>query len=318
MKKLILFSLLLTIFNLTVFAQKDSTWHTGGLVALNFNQTSLTNWAAGGENSLAATGLVNLFAKYKKNRTAWDNSLDLAYGILKSGEKDVRKNEDKIDFLSKFGLDVADKSKLAYAVLFNFKSQFDNGFSYPTDTSKYLISKFAAPAYFLLALGIDYKPNKDFSLFISPLTAKITLVNDQTLADQGSFGVDPAEYDASGKKIKDGKKTRNEFGAYLNARYQKEILTNVNLLTKLDLFSNYSKNPQNIVVNWEILLAMKINKFMSASISTQLIYDDNVNIQQYESKNGFLVPKIDAAGNPISGPRVQFKEVLAIGLAYKF
>ena len=87
MKKLVLFGILFTFFSQPIFAQKDTTWHTGGLAALNFNQTSLTNWASGGENSLATSGLINLFAKYKKTRTSWDNSLDLAYGILKSGDR---------------------------------------------------------------------------------------------------------------------------------------------------------------------------------------------------------------------------------------
>ena len=316
MKKYIVILFLTTIY-IQSQAQQDTSWNTGGIVALNFNQTSLTNWAAGGENSIAASGLVSLFAKYKKGRTAWDNSLDLAYGLLKAGEKSVRKNEDKIDLLSKFGYDVKDKSKFAYAVLFNFKSQFDNGYNYPTDTTKVLISQFASPAYILFSLGIDYKPNKDFSVFLSPLTSKTLIVNNQDIADGGAFGNDPAEY-ANGVKISDGKKIKTEVGAYLNARYQKDIITNVNLLTKLDLFSSYTENPENIVVNWEVLIAMKINKFMTASISTQLIYDDKINIQEFESVNGNLVPKLDVDGKPVIGPRVQFKEVLAIGIAYKF
>ena len=316
MKKYIVILFLTTIY-IQSQAQQDTSWNTSGIVALNFNQTSLTNWAAGGENSIAASGLVSLFAKYKKGRTAWDNSLDLAYGLLKAGEKSVRKNEDKIDLLSKFGYDVKDKSKFAYAVLFNFKSQFDNGYNYPTDTTKVLISQFASPAYILFSLGIDYKPNKDFSVFLSPLTSKTLIVNNQDIADGGAFGNDPAEY-ANGVKISDGKKIKTEVGAYLNARYQKDIITNVNLLTKLDLFSSYTENPENIVVNWEVLIAMKINKFMTASISTQLIYDDKINIQEFESVNGNLVPKLDVDGNPVIGPRVQFKEVLAIGIAYKF
>lgn len=322
MKKIITLSFIATLFFTVANAQQDTSWHTGGIAALNFNQTNLTNWAAGGENSLAATSLVSVFAKYKKQRASWDNSLDLAYGLLKSGENSVRKNEDKIDLLSKYGYDLKDKSKFAYAALFNFKSQFDNSYNYNADNTKTIISQFAAPAYILFALGIDYKPSKDLSIFLSPLTSKTIIVNNQDLADAGSFGVDPAEYkqinDTTQVKIKDGKKSKSEFGAYLNARFQKEVAKNVNFLTKLDLFSNYEENPQNIVINWEVLLAMRVNKYLSASISTQLIYDDNINIQQYESKNGFLIPKLNPSGKPISGPRVQFKEVIGIGLAYKF
>lgn len=321
MKKLIFIFLVFVVVQANS-QTKDTSWTTGGIATLNFNQTTLTNWAAGGENSVAATALLNIYANYRKNRVALDNSLDLAYGLIKPGDADIRKNEDKIDFLSKFGYDATNKNKWFYSALFNFKSQFVEGFNYPNDSVA--ISKFAAPAYVLLALGMDYKPNKDFSLFISPLTAKMTFVNDQDLADAGAYGVDKAEYEidvvtSTSTKTKDGEKFRGEFGAYLNAKYQKDVVTNVNLLTKLDLFSNYANNPQNIDVNWEVLIAMKINKFLTASISTQLIYDHDINIPEFKTENGVKVPKLrDDGVTAVVGPRTQFKEVIGIGLAYKF
>ena len=105
-----------------------------------------------------------------------------------------------------------------------------------------------------LTLTVSY-----FTFFFSPLTGKMTIVNDQGLADAGSYGVKSAEYDQGFVKIKNGSKTRYEFGAYLNAKFQKDIMKNVNLLTKIDLFSNYANNPQNIDVNWEVLIAMSVN-----------------------------------------------------------
>ena len=324
MRKIITLIFIISLFSQSLIAQQDTTivqqdtsWRKGGTFGLNFNQTSLTNWAAGGENALALSGMLNLFANYKKNRIAWDNSLDLGYGLLKQGEQDLRKNDDRIDFLTKLGYDITEKNVLFYTALFNFRSQFDYSYNYPNDSTKTLVSKFAAPAYFLLSLGVDYKPNKYFSLFVSPVTAKITMVNDQELADKGAFGGDKAEYDANDIKIKDGEKIRTEIGAYLNTKFQKDILTNVNLMTRLDLFSNYVENPMNLDINWEVLVTMKINKFMVASINTQLIYDDNIDVVQYESVNGYLVPKV-VNGDEVAGPRTQFKEVISIGLAYKF
>jgi hypothetical protein len=279
----------------------DTSWKKGGIFTLNFNQTNLTNWSAGGENSIAANALFNAFAKYKKGRSAWDNSLDLGYGLLKAGENEIRKSDDKIDLLSKYGYDVNNKNKWFYTLLFNFKSQFTSSYEYPNDTTEILISKFAAPAYALLALGMDYKPNDYFSVFFSPLTMKATIVADQDLADAGSFGVDPAEFDTSGRKISDGENLRTEFGAYLNAKFQKDVMTNVNLMTKLDLFSNYTEDPQHIDVSWEVLLAMKINKFLSASIQTHLIYDHDVLIPQYEVVNNTKIPKVNPDGTPVTG-----------------
>ena len=317
--KYIYCSLAAMLLSFHSYAQQDTIWWTGGLSTISFNQTSFSNWAAGGENSIAANALLNLYAKYKNGRHAWDNSLDLGYGLVKPGVKDVRKSDDKIDLLSKYGYDINNKNKLFYTFLLNFKSQFTEGFEYPTDTTKVLISDFLAPGYLLLALGIDFKPEEYFSVFLSPLTAKFTFVNHQDLADAGSFGVEPATYNELGVKTSDGENLRSEFGAYLNVKFQKDVLSNVNLLTKLDLFSNYSENPQNIDVNWEVLLGMKINTYLTASISTHLIYDDDVNIQEYEERNGFRIPKLRPDGvTPLTGPRVQFKEVLAIGFSYKF
>lgn len=272
----------------------DTSWKKGGVGALNFNQVSLTNWAAGGENSLSASAFLTLFANYEKGRLAWGNQLDLAYGVLKSGNDDARKNEDKIEFNSKVGYKVTSTSKFYYTFLLNFKSQFDKGYTYSGDTLRTFSSKFLAPGYLLYSIGIDYKPNESFSAYLSPLTGRTIIVNDNDLAAVGAFGVDP------------GEKTLTQLGAYLRVMYKKDIFTNVNFQTKLELFSNYLKNPQNVAVNHEILIAMKVNKFLSANISTQMIYDDIVPITVLEGS---------AKG---TGPRLQFKEVLGIGLSYKF
>ena len=181
------------------------------------------------------------------------------------------------------------------------------GYNYPDDSTE--ISTFLAPAYVLGAIGMDYKPNEVFTLFISPITMKMTIVNDQTLADAGAFGVEAAEYDDSGNLTKNGLSTRSEYGGYLRALFKKDIMKNVNLQTKLELFTNYTEEPTHVDVNWEVLIAMKVNKFISATISTQLLYDHDIDIAVDTDGDG----NIDAAG-----PRTQFKEVLGIGLSYKF
>jgi hypothetical protein len=276
-------------------ASKDTVdgWKKGGMIMLNFGQTSLTNWAAGGENSLSGNGIFNMFGNYKKGNFTWDNNIDLGYGILKQGS-DNRKSDDKIEFSTKFGKAAA--KNWYYAGLLNFRSQFTAGYNYPNDSVK--ISDFFAPAYIVTAIGMDYKPGKTFTAFIAPITGKITIVADPKLADAGAFGVDPAVIE-NGIKTKDGKNFRQEFGGYVRIGYQDDIMENVNLSTKLDLFSNYSEKPQNVDVNWQVLLSMKVNKFISASLSTQLIYDDDINY-----KDG--------------GPRTQFKEILGVGFSYKF
>jgi hypothetical protein len=280
-------------------------WKTGGVISLNLTQVSLTNWSAGGENSLSVNGILSLFANLKKGNSNWDNSLDLSYGMLQQGDGDPRKTDDKIDFTSKYGQKAF--KNWYYAGLVNFKSQMAPGYNFPDDSTE--ISNFMAPAYVLGAIGMDYKPSEVFTFFISPLTMKMTIVNDKVLADAGAYGVEAAEYDDFGVQIKKGLATRAEYGGYLRALFKKDVMKNVNLQSKLELFSNYTEEPTNIDVNWEVLISMKVNKFISATISTQLLYDHDIDIAVDNNNDGI----IDAVG-----PRTQFKEVLGVGLSYKF
>ena len=280
-------------------------WKTGGIASLNLTQVNLTNWSAGGENSLSINGILSLFANLKKGNSTWDNSLDLSYGLLQQGDAPVRKTDDKIDFTSKYGQKAF--KNWYYAGLVNFKSQMTAGYNYPDDSTE--ISNFMAPGYVLGAIGMDYKPNEVFSLFVSPITMKMTIVNDQNLADAGAFGVDAAEYDDLGNITKKGLTLRSEYGGYLRALLKKDVMKNINLQTKLELFTNYSEEPTHVDVNWEVLIAMKVNKFISATISTQLIYDHDIDIAVDRNSDGIL----DGVG-----PRTQFKEVLGVGVSFKF
>ena len=287
----------------TQVADTTRGWKKGGVLTVNVAQTSLTNWAAGGQNSVAVNGLFAVFANLKKGKSAWDNSLNLGYGLMKQGKEDPRKTDDKIDFLSKYGRQAF--SKFYYAALLNFKTQMRPGYNYPDVTNK--ISDFFAPAYLLLALGLDYKPNASFTAFIAPVTAKFTFVNDNALSAAGAFGVEP------------GEKSKSEIGGYIRAGYTKtdftqEFLKNVAFSTKIDLFSNYTDKPQNIDVSWETLIAMKINKYISVSLNTHLIYDDNIKIAVDRNDDG----NIDASELANPGSRTQFKEIFGVGFSYNF
>lgn len=310
-KKLFAIVLLLSGISLMTFSQltdaektlraqtADSIqgWVSGGIISVSLAQTSLTNWVAGGQNSFAANGFLSSFANYKRGKSVWVNSLDVGFGLLKQGAEEYRKTDDKFDLLSKFGYEAF--KNFYYAALFNFKTQMSTGYKY-TDTGKEKISDPFSPAYFILALGLDYKPSNHLSAFIAPLTGKITVVNDKLLSAEGAYGVKP------------GQRSLTEFGGYLRAIYTKndfknEFLKNVTFTSKVDLFSNYLKNPQNIVINWETLLAFKVNKFISASINTQLIYDDKIKI-----------PVIRNGETTAIGSLVQFKEILGVGFSYNF
>jgi hypothetical protein len=288
--------LLLVFFVIPVFAfsqeKTDSVkyWKRSGVFAANFSQVSLTNWAAGGQSSMSGVFLVNYLANYKKDSLSWDNYIDLRYGFLKEDKKDLTKSSDKIEFNSKVGY--ATGGGWYYSGLLNFKSQFAPGYNYKDGTiDGEPISKFLAPAYINIALGMDYK-SQYVSLFISPVTGKITIVNDDALSAAGEFGVTA------------GKKTRAEFGGSVRLAAKKEVVKNVTAATKLDLFSNYFHNPGNIDVDWTFMLNMKVNEWLSANFLTQLVYDDDIKILDPDTNK--------------KAPMVQFMEMFGVGLSFKF
>jgi len=304
MRKLSLISLLLIAAVSNILAQTPTdtaVWKTGGMMTLSFSQIALSNWAAGGQNSVTSTGLLNVFANYKRNTFTWDNNLDVGYGMTKRKDEDLIKSDDRIDLSSKLGKHAF--RHWYYSGLFNLKSQMSPGYKYPDTQNK--ISGLFAPAYVVYAIGMDYKPNDKLTLFISPVTGKTTLVADQTLANAGAFGVDKAEYSDFGTLIKEGKRSRTELGGYFKMVYKTNLMENISLMTKLDLFSNYLENPQYIDVFWDALITMKINKYFAATINTTLIFDKDIDILIDETTGE-------------KDQRVQFKEVFGFGFSYKF
>lgn len=263
-------------------------WRRGGLYNINLSQGSLSNWAAGGDNfSLAVTSILNLYAFYKKDIHSWDNTLDFNFGYVRTSSLGSRKNDDRIDLLSKYGRAVSEKWNVA--ALVNFRSQFFKGYTYPEDV-KTFASAFLSPAYVLTSIGMDYKPNQNFSLFFSPVTARWVIVKDDTLSAKGFYGVEP------------GKHTRSEFGAFVSANYLKEFSPSLTYKGKLDLFSNYKNNPDKIDVFMTNVLSVKLSKVLSASWNVDLIYDDDVRLFGDDGKSA----------------AVQLKSLVGIGLLVKF
>lgn len=276
--------------NLKAAIKTDSVsgWKTGGVAAVGFSQMSLSNWSAGGENSLSLNTLVNLYARYITPNSEWDNTFDFGYGFLKQSIKGFTKTDDKIEITTKYGKKAFDN--FYYSALLNFRTQFFDGFDYKK-TPALKISDIMAPGYAVAAIGINYKPSNYFTAFLSPITSKTTFVFNDSLSQVGAFGVNP------------GKNLREELGGYLRLAFNKndfkaEILKNVSIGTRLDLFTNYLVHPERVDVTWETLLAMKVNKYLSLSVSTSMIYDYDIKF------NG-----VD---------KLQFKELLSFAASYTF
>ncbi|MCP9612278.1 DUF3078 domain-containing protein [Coprobacter tertius] len=267
---------------------KDSVWTLGGNAGLKLTQVSFSNWATGGENAVAFDLQGAYEADYKKGKHLWRNRLELAYGLNKNKGEGTKKTSDKIYLNSNYGYEVY--KNLYVSALLNYQSQFSPGYDYAVDRHT-AISRFMAPGYLMTGLGITWTPVKYFTATFTPATWRGTFVLDKTLRDQGAFGV------------KDGKKLLSEFGANLKLEAKYEFMKNMTVYSRLDLYSDYLRKPQNVDVNWEVQINMVINKWFSANITTNMVYDDDVKILQ---KNG------------TRGARLQFKELLGVGLQYNF
>ena len=293
MKK-VLFTVLAFSLAIVSFAQDElpQGWSHKGNFGLNFGQTSYTNWAAGGQSTINGQGIFYYEIHYLKNNFKWDNTLNtsLGYSYFDFKKKPI-KTDDKIEFTSLATLKAT--KHLNYGDELAFRSQFAKGFDYATDSTHY-ISKFLAPAYVTLGLGIEWVPSPHFSLYFSPITGRMTIVNDDHLAEIGAFGVN--SLDANDTIQHAVNKIRYEFGARAVAKFQYPLAKNIDFSSKLELFSNYLNHPERIDVDWQNMLVLKVNDWLNANLSTHLIYDYDIPFPDVEK-----------------GSKVQFKEVLAIG-----
>jgi hypothetical protein len=300
-------TVLFLLFSLSSFAQSDTTknekptdpiWKLKSIYSLNLTQSSFTNWAAGGRNNISGLGFINAQANYKKGKIKWANSLALSLGGVQYFDEDIQKTDDVIDIQSTFSYGL--KEPWFISLLGGFRTQFLEGFSSAEDSVR--SSGFMAPGYLNLSLGIEYIPNDNFKVMISPVSGKFTFVQDQFLANQGAFGVEPAVLNDAGQIVTLGKTFRAELGSYVRIMYEKDIMDNIGLRTHVEFFSNYIEEPQNIDVNGELVMDFKVNEWFAASLQLNLIYDDDI---QIEDRFGEV------------GPRTQFKQVIGLGITYK-
>ena len=277
-------------------------WKKGGDVTLNFAQTLLSNWVAGGENSLAFSSSSNLYANYKKNKLIWENYAFMSYGIIKAGDRKVVKNSDQINMGSRMGYQMANKWYYTAALL--GRSQFAPGYTYsPTDTIR--ISNFLAPAYLYLSLGLDYKPSSRLFISFAPAMGKATFVRSTEPVILASSGI-------SQDLIDEGKNSRYEFGGGIvcnlnGSFFAKQVTYN----SQLELFSNYFDKPQNIDVVWDFQFRVALTKFVASTVRINMLYSDSQKTFRKEMRNGNWE-------TVEHGAQLQVKEYFEIGLLFAF
>lgn len=314
LKKTLLVSFLVFIFQVN-FAQDTITkkpepvsyWKQKNEVGLDISQITFVNWNAGGNNSVSGLLKGNFIREYSKGHLNWKNELIIRFGLNKQEGQELRKTEDQFRFNSTFGYRRDSISNWFYSGKYNFITQYANGYKYPnTDLP---ISKPLAPAYMFLGVGSEYnRKDLKLNLYLSPLTQKSTIVLDRELSNQGAFGVTAAVIDPlTGEVIQEGKRYRSEVGILITNQWEKEVFKNINLEHRISLYSDYFNNFGNIDIDWQIQFNMIINKYVRANIGSHFIYDDDIKTREI----------VD--GKPVmSGPKLQIKQLLGIGLTYSF
>jgi hypothetical protein len=267
-------------------------WKLYGIGTVGFTQTSLSNWAKGGESSLALLLIEKYSANYSKDNFKWENMAEFRLGIFNSKTRGLEKNEDKLEIQSRVGVSAA--KKWYYSGEMNFRTQMVRGYKFPDKENP--ISAFMAPGYLTFSLGMDYKPNKNFSLFLSPLTSKTTFVRDTALINPINFGLEP------------GRKRNWEPGAIVKLNWHYPIIENIIYDTRAEIFNSYNYPFQKFNINWEQTLVLQVTQRISCRVMTQVIYDYNVKF-----------PIKDETGKQIAQEaKWQFKELFTIGFNYKF
>lgn len=282
------FFLLAAMLPLTLVAQEEEGWSHNGLAGFNLSQTAFTNWSAGGENTVADNIYFNGSLNYKKDKLSWTNDLSANYGQNFTDNTGWRKSIDNLNFASKLGHQITET--VYYAALLDFKSQLADGYKY-TDDDKTLVSKFLTPSYLNLSVGIDYKPNSHIAVYYSPVAGKLTMVTDTLLSE--AYGIDA------------GKKVKPQLGSIFKVNVDYTFFEDkVTLKSVLDLFTAYDDSFGKIDVNWDVLIGYNLTKLLTLTFQSTLKYDDDIKTA-------------DSDGN-IRGAKVQFKEMLGLGISYKF
>lgn len=288
--KISLFLVLTLSLSLPLQAQsgRNPYWERQGLLALNLSQASLSSWSAGGESAFGLDIMGNYSADFKKGKHILNNRIELAYGLNKSQGSGTRKTNDKIYLSSTYGYQLAKHFYLSG--LLSLQTQFAKGYNYDVSRNAF-ISEFMAPGYLIAGAGVTWTPRSYLTATLSPLSWQGTFVASKSLSDEGAFGVSK------------GKRLYSEFGINLTTEIKYEFLKNMTVYSRLVLYSNYLGQPQNIDIRWDVLLNLKINTWFSTNLTTNLVYDNDVKITQEDGH---------------SGPRVQFKELLGVGLQFNF
>jgi len=255
----------LLLFSVLSFSQekKDSIapvppkWKVKGLFTFLFNQSTFTNWKAGGDNTVAGNIGINYDFNYKNGKWNWDNRIISVYGLSKIQNTGGRKTSDRFEYNSLLGL--KHNKYWFFSFFTNFKTQYTRGYDYKK-TPILPISDFFSPAYLSFGPGMLWKRSDNITLNMAPATARYTFVSDEF---SGKYGVDP------------GENIKFALGFSLSAYLKFEIMESITMQNIIALYSNYLINPQNVDLDYQAKFIIDVNKYMTVDVLLHTLIDDN-------------------------------------------
>ena len=248
-------------------------WSSEGKFQVLFNQSAFNKeWSGGGTSSVAANLMLDYNLNYKMGDFTWDNRFIGNYGLTKlKGDEFARKTSDRLEINSIAGKQLTD-SNWYYSFFTNFRTQFTKGYTYSKDEAGLPIrtetSHFISPAYLQFGPGMMWKKSEDLWINIAPATSRFIFVDDKFTSVAGYEN-------ESYYGVEEGKSSRFEFGASFTGYSKFELMENITFENTLSLYSNYLDEPGNIDIDYLMNIGMSINKWISADLIFQAIYDDN-------------------------------------------
>lgn len=275
MKKLLLvFFLMIQTISAQEPAEQEEGWSSAGKFQLLFSQSAFNDeWKGGGTSSLAANVSLDYELNYREGSFTWNNKLLGTYGLTKSkGDQYLRKTSDRLEVHSVAGKQLSE-SYFYYSFFANFRTQFTKGYIYrkPSGSNQEVrteTTRFLSPAYLQFGPGMMWKKKEELLLNFAPATARFIFVHPE-------FTTVPGYVDESYYGVGSDESSRFEFGASLTAFAQLPLMENVVIENNLSLYSNYLSDLGNIDIDYLFNLSMSINKYLSANLVFQAIYDDN-------------------------------------------
>ncbi len=261
----------ISVDTLKTASEEKSKFKFFGLTQFTFNQAYFENWVSGGENSMTGLFSVDYNINYLgKEGWIWDNNIMLSIGTTYlSGNSFFRKADDRIEINSVLSKKV--NTYWNYSAYFNFKTQLLPGYRYYKDDGedqKEKISRILSPAIIQCGLGWYYKEDEMAWFNISPMAARGIFV-----------GKDYTQNLSPGKKyfgVEKGATSIISVGASFSGFFRSTLMENITMDNKFNVYINYIHKIQNVDIEWNANIRLKVNEIISSNLIIHIQYDDDL------------------------------------------